>query len=117
MVEISQEQQELNEKIGQALIEYVQKHEFGTCTTIYFNNKRIRFDDATEYTTTTNINVRDYLEYSNPQTVSMSYEGFMYNMFNYNEFPNALEELHKIIDSFGYYTEFGHAWNFSLYEK
>ena len=94
---------------------------------IYFNGKAWKSDndwcgvkgrqiceDLYEFE---NRNPLDYFEYANPDTVSMSFEGVLYEVLNgYWSFINAEEELQAIFEKYGYYFEYGHAWNFSAYE-
>lgn len=63
-------------------------------------------------------NPRDYFEYVNPETLSMSFEGDLYSVLNaYCPGWTKLEdEFRKLIESFGYYYEMGHAWNLTLYK-
>ena len=94
---------------------------------IYFNNKAWSFDDdwngdkgkkigedLYEYE---NRNPLDYFEYANPDTLSMSFEGVLYEALNgYWYHSKAEEELQAIFEKYGYYFEYGHAWNLSAYE-
>ena len=65
-----------------------------------------------------NKNPKDYFEYANPKTLSMSFEGPLYRMLNaYILGWVALEdEFSKLFKKYGYYYELGHAWNLSAYE-
>lgn len=58
-----------------------------------------------------------YFEYANPDTLSMSFEGSLYEALNgYWYYSKAEEELQAIFEKYGLYWEFGHAWNLSAYE-
>ena len=62
-------------------------------------------------------NPSHYFEYANPDTLSMSFEGPLYEALNgYWSFINAEEELQAIFGKYGLYWEFGDAWNLSAYE-
>lgn len=61
-------------------------------------------------------NPLDYFEYANPATLSMSFEGELYDMMNNGWFAKELESFSKLINGFGYYYELGNAWNLSLYK-
>lgn len=61
------------------------------------------------------IDVREYLEYSNPETLTVTFEGPMYAELNYGE--GRLErELNALFERYGLYMEYGHAWSLSLWE-
>lgn len=62
-----------------------------------------------------NRNPRDYFEYCNPDTLSMSFEGSLYDVLNYG-FGTTEEKLQEIFGKYGLYFELGNAWNLSAYE-
>ena len=72
-------------------------------------------EDLYEYE---NRNPKDYFEYANPETLSMSFEGPLYSVLNgYVRGGYKLEEkLQKLFEKYGYYFEYGHAWNLSAYK-
>lgn len=59
-----------------------------------------------------------YIEYANPNTITMSFEGPLYHVLNgYVRGGYKLEEqLQELFKKYGYYFEYGHAWNLSAYE-
>ena len=64
-------------------------------------------------------NAEDYFEYANPNTLSMSFEGALYEALNAWDLPyydGTEEELQAIFGNYGLYWEFGNAWNLSAYE-
>ena len=63
-------------------------------------------------------NPKDYFEYGNPETLSMSFEGPLYDVLNGYDYgwSKREEEFLKIFEKYGYYYEMGHAWNLSAYE-
>lgn len=63
-------------------------------------------------------NPLDYFEYANPETVSMSFEGMLYEIVNDfgMEFPELWESFNKIFEKYGYYYELGNAWNLTAAE-
>jgi hypothetical protein len=64
-------------------------------------------------------NPRDYFEYANPKTLSMSFEGSLNHVLNaYVPGWVKLEaEFSKIFAKHNCYYEMGHAWNLSVYEN
>lgn len=63
-------------------------------------------------------NPLDYFEYANHDTLSMSFEGPLYDILNaYSEDWCWTEEAFiNIFSKHGFYYEMGHAWNLSVYE-
>lgn len=63
-------------------------------------------------------NPLDYFEYANPKTVSMSFEGPLYEVLNaYTHGWVKLEsEFGKLFEKYGLFYEMGHAWNLAAYE-
>ena len=61
---------------------------------------------------------RDYFEYANPDTLSMSFEGPLYEALNgYSYGWTKIEEsFSHIFEKYGYYYEMGYAWSLSAYE-
>lgn len=65
-----------------------------------------------------NINPKEYFEYANPNTLSMSFEGPLYHVLN-AYVPGWIELAEEFGDLFrkhNYYYELGHAWNLSVYD-
>lgn len=64
-------------------------------------------------------NPLDYFEYANPATLSMSFEGDLYQVVNdYGyTFPNWHNEFRNLFKKHGYYYELGNSWNLSICEE
>ena len=61
---------------------------------------------------------RDYFEFANPDTLSMSFEGPLNHVLN-GYVPGWVKleyEFSKLFEKYGYYYEMGHDWNLSAYE-
>ena len=99
------------DKISDVIID----NEFGYDTRIYFNNMAYEFNDN-QYKIINNIKASKYFEYANDATVSMSFEGSLYNSLNGYSKPSIYNELDKIVNQYGFYFEFGNAWNMTLYK-
>ena len=65
-----------------------------------------------------NRNPKEYFEFANPETLSMSFEGELYRVLNaYTPGCVKLEsEFGKLFEKYGLYFELGHAWNLSAFE-
>ena len=110
------------------IYEFCQKHELWGDNIIYFdgkawsnsemwygeNGKKIT-EDLYEYD---DRNPRDYFEYGNPKTLSMSFEGSLNHVLNgYAAYCWKLQdEFGKLFKKYGLYYELGHSWNLSAYE-
>ncbi len=61
---------------------------------------------------------RNYFSYVNPDHIlSMSFEGPVYEMFNYGGYPSVLERFTDLLSKAGLYYELGNAWNLTCYYK
>ena len=78
------------------------------------NGKKIS-EDLYEYQ---DRNPKEYFEYANPDTLSMSFEGPLYHVLNaYVPGWIKLEnEFIQLFEKHGMWYEMGHAWNLSAYE-
>jgi hypothetical protein len=78
------------------------------------NGKKVD-EDLYEYE---NKNPKDYFEYANPDTLSMSFEGPLHHVLNayVHGWVKLEDEFTKLFNKYGYYYELGHAWNLSAYE-
>ena len=114
------------EQIAKAIYDWCIENEMWQYVSIYFDGKawssykrwggedgRRIGDRLFEYE---DKNPLDYFEHAHPDTLSMSFEGELYDMLNYGWFAEELESFSKLINGFGYYYELGNAWNLSLYK-
>lgn len=117
-----------HERLAKEIYNWCKKNELWCDITIYFNGKAWSYsstwgnesgkqidEDLYEYE---NKNPLDYFEYANPKTLSMSFEGPLYRVLNgYTHGWVKLEnEFMNMFEKYGYYFEYGHAWNLSAYE-
>lgn len=72
-------------------------------------------EDLYEYE---NKNPKDYFEYANPDTLSMSFEGPLNHVLNgyVHGWVKMENEFSKLFNKYGYYYELGYAWSLSAYE-
>lgn len=117
-----------NESLAIDIYDWCKKHNLWIDCTIYFDGKAFSYnrewrgelgkkidEDLYEYE---NKNPLDWFEYANPDTLSMSFEGPLYHVLNgYVRGGYKIEEqLQKLFKKYGYYFDYGHAWNLSAYE-
>lgn len=121
------------ESLARDIYNWCKKHHLWGDNIIYFNGKAwASFDnwhkangesefgkkideDLYEYESR---NPKDYFEYANPETLSMSFEGPLYEVLNayVRGWVKLEDEFVKLFEKYGYYYELGHAWNLSAYE-
>lgn len=110
------------------IYEWCKKHDLWGDNTIYFDGKawsnsetwhgekgKKIAEDLYEYEEK---HPRDYFEYANPKTLSMSFEGSLNYVLNgYTSRSWKLEEeFSKLFKKYALYYELGHSWNLSAYE-
>lgn len=110
------------------IYEWCKKHDLWGDNTLYFDGKawsnsetwagekgKKIAEDLYEYE---DRNARDYFEYANPKTLSMSFEGSLNYVLNgYTRGSWRLEaEFSNLFKKYGFYYELGHSWNLSAYE-
>jgi hypothetical protein len=110
------------------IYEWCKKHALWGDNIIYFDGKawsnsetwggiegKKIADDLYEHE---NKDPRDYLEYCNPKTLSMTFEGGLNHVLNgYTRGWVKLEEqFGKLFEKYGLYYEMGYAWSLSTYE-
>lgn len=113
-----------NEMLAREIREWLLKNRMWQDVTIYFNGKAYSTDDGGHHYTNDpehlieldNVNPLDYFKYVNPETVSMSFEGMLYDVLNsYDDDPLEME-FSKLFEKYGLYYELGNAWNLTCGE-
>ena len=110
------------------IYEWCKKHDLWGDNIIYFDGKawsssktwggakgKKIAEDLYEYE---DRNPRDYFEYSNPKTLSMSFEGSLSRVLNgyVHGWIKLEEQFCKLFKKYNFYYELGHHWNLSCYE-
>ena len=109
------------EKLAYEIKELLDKHNYSGDTAIYFNNKRLTtFTDENygKWVLQEGYKGSDYTEYTNDDTITMTFEGMnsIHGAINYGENEKFLGKLDKLFESYGYYYELGNSWNLELYK-
>ena len=119
------------EKLRIEITELLKTWEIIVDCTIYANGKRwiygCKFSDDYEEMTVTekvedNIDVTEYLEYCNPESISIAFDGSqLYEILNYlgvtaGSYDEFIEQFNNLLERYGYYFDLGNSWNLSLYE-
>lgn len=117
------------EQMAKDIYDWCMAHEAWQDVIIYFNGKAWSSHNEWEGESGKKIGERlyeyneknpcNYFQYGNPDTLSMSFEGELYNILNnYWEFEfmvDWFEDFQTIFDKYDSYYEQGHAWNLSVY--
>lgn len=89
---------------------------------IYVNGARLvrsesdgaaRTANGTGYSLEPGVDVTKILEYCNPGTLTMTFEGTLYADYNYG--GPSYDKLRAIAAKYGLYPEQGYAWSLALY--
>lgn len=115
------------EELATEIFNWLNKHEMWVDTQIYFNGKCWSTSDKDGKQFSYNegkyfeyeAEPKHYFEYvREPNILSMSFEGELYDVLNGYTYGWARreEEFRKIFEKYGVYFELGNAWNLSCYE-
>jgi hypothetical protein len=112
---------ELNEALANDLKDFIMNNNLACDVRIYFNNKCYDWCDGKVYFKEPNILedivASNYFEYADDETVSMSFEGTLYEILNYAETKRDRElasEFYNVFTKHGCYYELGHSWNLAV---
>lgn len=118
---------EQREQLATEIFKWLVEHELWVDTQIYFNGKcwSTSNKNHTEFCYNENryfeyeAEPMDYFEYvREPNILSMSFEGNLYNVLNgyISGWVELEEEFRNIFDKYGLFFELGNAWNLTCYE-
>lgn len=123
---MTKEQMNRNEKLAAEIIDYLCREDVFEETALYLNNKKYSSEksgsnatattfEGNSYYVTNDIDVSKQLEYFNSETVTMTFEGELYDALHYD--CKAEEDLNKIASKYGLHLDYGHDWNLAFYEN
>jgi hypothetical protein len=112
-----------NRKLANEIRDWLIDHEMWIDTRIYFDGvvyatsdgKKCYYNDR-EHLIEMEDDPARCMEYFNRETVTMSFEGPLYDLINYDDCSELFEEFGEIFRKYGYYYELGNAWNLACYE-
>jgi hypothetical protein len=106
-----------NLRVTQAISKWLVANHLHGDVHIYFNDRAYSFEDDGKITRRSHIKGSNYFHYANDDTVSMSFEGPLWEVLNFYH-PRSTE-LHEqfmnLLDEHGFWFERGNHWNLSLY--
>lgn len=113
------------DKLAVDLIIFLQQHDLFYMVNIYVNNKMLTDNrmKGSEMKTTpfgpyyiiNDINPKDKIEYANPETITVTFEGPLYHFINYEGEHSLYKQLCNLFERHGLYLEQGYPWSFALY--
>ena len=101
-------------KVAKTIERFLIKHELDSDVAIYFNNKCWHYDTDGTKTITDGVKGSDYCKYSNDETITMTFEGPLYDALNMY-YGYALYEAFNELDFDNHYFEMGYSWSCSFY--
>ena len=101
--------------IAKRIVRWLKKHHMDSDVAIFFSNKCWRFDSSGIMTIDENVKGSEYFEYANDKTISMTFEGPLYEALNMHYGYSHYDSFNEI-NTEGYYFEMGHAWNLAYYK-
>lgn len=109
------------------IIMLLQENDLFCDTNLYLNNKKYSSNKTInaetketvfgEYYITNDIDVTQCVEYNNPKTITMTFEGPLYDIMNYSTDSPLIDKLTKLLKSYGLYYEQGYMWSLALYPE
>lgn len=99
------------------IIAFCQKHRLDQDICIYVGGDRYNIGSYGQLSVEKNVDPRDYFDYvREPNLLSMSFEGPLYEALNYGE-PSwdLFDKFHDLFSKYGVYFELGDSWNLSVY--
>jgi hypothetical protein len=107
---------ELAYKIADLLTEY----NLDSDVAIYFNELRLQCfttNNTKGWVLEEGFKGSEYTEYANDKTITMTFEGPLYDVLNsYMPLNHFHEKFYNILKKYDYYYELGNAWNLALYK-
>lgn len=103
-------------KIAKTIEKFIKKYDINRDVRIYFSNKCWDYDSYGKKTIINNIKGSTYFQYANDKTISMSFEGGLYDVIN-SFYSSTIKDEWNKLDFDGYYYELGHSWNCSFYKN
>ena len=106
-------------KLAYEIADLLNRYEAAVDVCIYFNNKRLIHTSLRKdfgWKLEKGFNPLDYTEYANKDTLTMTFEGALYEIINgYRDDLGFYDCFMNLLEKYGYYYEMGNYWNLTLY--
>ena len=103
-------------KVAKTIERFLKKHDLDSDVRIYFSGKAWDYDSSGKKSVIEDVKASEYFDYANDDTISMSFEGGLYDVLNMSYGGDELFEEFNALDFDGHFFELGNAWNLSFYE-
>jgi len=111
------------EQLAKEIRSFLLDRDMWVDVTIYFNGRAFSTDDRQGNYYYNDPNHLVVLEDQDPHKIleyasdilTMTFEGDFYDVINYGEWPEAMNQFEKIISSYGLYYELSYSWQLGLY--
>ena len=124
---LTKKEQARNKSLMEDIIKYLYEHDLFEDVCIYTNGHLFSCDkkdgaipcSIAQYTYYDHgeWDVQSQIEYNNPNTVTMTFEGPLYEAYNrYIPYAHAEDDIQQIADKYGLYAEQDYAWSLAFYE-
>lgn len=110
------------------IIKLLKREDVFSDINIYVNNKHYasnpygaehfikhEIDGICYYENRDPVDVTKQIEYNNPKTITITFEGPLYHHINYGN-GTICKKLNKLAEPYGLYYELGYAWSMTFYE-
>lgn len=125
MTNLTQKIKQRNERLMHKIIRYLHSRDLFYDVTLYANGRKYASEQTKDssplstygipYYDLGEADVKQTDEYANPDTVTLIFEGPLYDAMNLY-YPNTVEQdLQAIAAKYGMYFEQGHAWSTSCW--
>lgn len=116
-----------NRKFMEELIDYLNQIDATEMVSIYCNGHLYQMESITKreskcetssgtvYYDQGEFDVTECVEYNNPESITMTFEGTLYHLINYAS-EGTWDKLMEIGAKYGQYPEQGHTWNLAFYD-
>jgi hypothetical protein len=113
--------------LAENLIDFFAKEEVWSDMCVYVDGEAWKSDNykkeyektttrkGTEYYVKKDVDIAKQLEYSNPKTVTITFEGPLYDIINNVDYDYADKLSDKFLKEYGLYFEQGYAWSMAAY--
>lgn len=102
------------------IIKFLKDNNLDIDVFLMYNGKRVNAENNEEVEI---VSAGDYVEYFNDDTITMTFEGALYELLNGlwnsdydSEYQKLYDEFNNIFKKYGLYYELGYAWSLTAYE-
>lgn len=95
---------------------YVAGDRWTPCDSSPNDHRNAETEKGTPFHRTRDMKPSRFVEFCNPDTITVTFEGPLYKKLNYSD-GSEETALSALFDEYGLYMEYGEAWSFALYPE